>query len=191
MNRAKCKQLCIRRSQHGSFSDDCGFDKVNCLKVLGFIFTDTFTWTEQISHLVKLASQRLHIIRSLKAYVTKPELIRVYHAIISSLFMYASPVYGQLPITLLVKLEKFQNRSHRLICGRPSCDCSSFPVLPHKLEFAAVKLLQQAEVNVEHPLNEFVPERLPATKKLRLPACNTTRRLNSFFVWAPRLSNSW
>ena len=163
---------------------------MNSLKVLGFVLTETYSWKAQISNILKLASQRLHIIRQLKPFVTKLELIRVYHAIITSLLLYASPAYGQLPVTLLTKLEKFQNRAHRVICGGSSHDCSRFPGLSRKLEVAAMNLLQEAEENAQHPLHGFVPGRLPASRKLRLPACNTTRRLNSFFVWASQLSNS-
>ena len=190
VNPNKCKKLCIYRSRRYFSESDCGFDNVSNLKILGITFNETFNWKAQMSDLLKLASQRLHIIRTLKAFVTKPELICVYHAIISSLFMYAAPVYGQMPATLLTKLEKFQKRGHRLICGDSSCDCGGFPSLPRKLENAAMKLLRQAEINTSHPLHEYVPQRLPITSKYRLPICNTTRRLNSFFVWASRIANS-
>ena len=90
---------------------------------------------------------------------------------------------------LLAKLEKFQNRGHRLICGYSSCSCGGFPSLLQKLEAAAVSILRQAEENAEHPLHRFVPERLPATQKLRLPVSNTSRRLNSFIVSASLLVN--
>ena len=191
VNSAKCKQLCIICSRGDVHAPVSGFNVVKCLKILGFYFTDTFKWNAQISNVLRQASQRLHIIRLLKTYcISKPELIRVYHAIITSLFMYASPVYGELPATLLAKLERFQNRGHRLICGTSSCHCGGFPSLCWKLEGAAVNVLHQAEGNVEHPLHRFVPGRLPATRKLGLPVSNTSRRLNSFFVAAARLSNA-
>lgn len=154
------------------------------MKILGVIFTETFTWKAQISNILSLASQRLHVIRTLKAYVSRPELLLVYHAIITSLLMYASPAYGQLPATLLAKLERFQSRAHRLVCESSSCDCSG------KLEVAAVNLLQRAEIHDNHPLHKYVPGRLPATGKLRLPYCKTTRRLNSFLIWSAILTNS-
>ena len=190
VNPQKCKKLSIRRPRHGFTDTDCGFDCVNTLKILGFTFNETFTWKAQVSEILRLASQRLHVIRLLKAFVTKPDLINVYHAIITSLFLYAAPVYGQMPTTLLSKLEKFQRRGHRMICGDSSCDCSAFPSLLRKLEDAAMKLLRQAETNTSHPLHAYVPQRLPVTNKYRLPVSHTTRRLNSFFVWASRVANS-
>ena len=190
VNSAKCKQLCIFRFRNVFYAPASDFEIVKCMRILGFYFTDTFNWQAQISNLLRQASQRLHIIRMLKTYcVSKPELIRVYHAIITSIFMYASPAYGHLPATLLAKLEKFQNRGHRLICGTSSCDCDGFPSLLRKHDGAAVNVLLQAEEHVEHPLHGFVPGRLPATQKLRLPVCNTSRRLNSFFVSTALLVN--
>ena len=119
---------------------------------------------------------------SMSSYgVNEQELIRVYHAIITSL-MFASPAYSQLPATLLAKLEKFQ---------RPSVDLRWFVLrlwlLP--LEAAAVSILCQAEENAEHPLHVFVPSGLlPVTHKLRVLVSNTSSRLNSF-VSASLLAN--
>ena len=128
VNRSKCKQLCVRRSRQCSPELDSGFTNVNSTKILGFILNDHFTWKAQITNVLKLASQRLHIIRSLKNCLTAPELIRVYHSVITSLFMSASPACSQLPTTFLAKMERFQRRGHRLICG-PSCDCNGFSCL--------------------------------------------------------------
>ena len=189
VNPSKCKQLCFRRTQCGSFDFDCGFERVNQVKILGVIFTDHFSWKAQISNILKLASQRLHIIRCLKSYISAANLMRVYHALITTLFLYASPVYGKLPATLLCKIVSFQRRAHRLVCG-PACECDGFPDVERRFEDSAERLLLAAEMNPDHPLHTFVPVRLPSTNKFRLPACNTTRRLNSFFLWAPRVSNS-
>ena len=118
--------------------------------------------------------------------------IRVYHAIVTSLFLYASPAYGRLHITLLAKLERFQKRAHRRICG-PSCECDGFSSLSQKFDEAAVRLLRAAENSRGHLLQHLVPERLPMSNQLRLPFCSTVRRLNSFIPWASHLTNaqSW
>jgi hypothetical protein len=189
LNQNKCKQLCFRRSRDVHVNFDTGFVRTNVVRVLGVLFEDNFKWRAQICHVLKLASQRLHIIRSLKGFLTHHELIQVFNSIITSVFLYASPAYGQLPLTLMARLKRFMRRGHRMICG-PSCDCEAFPDLQEKFEEAAVRLLASAEGNSEHALHSLVPGRLPASGQLRLPVVSTTRRNNSFFPWASRVLNS-
>ncbi|MEL7308264.1 MAG: reverse transcriptase family protein, partial [Pseudomonadota bacterium] len=117
VNRSKCKQMCLRRSRVPYSSHVLsGFSEVTSMRILGVIFSDSFKWDDQISQILKSASKRLYLIRRLKDYLCNKDLTRVYHCIITSLFLYASPVYGHLPSSLLSKLEKFQKRAHRLIC---------------------------------------------------------------------------
>ena len=189
LNQSKCKRLCVRRSNNDLPDYNCDFITVENLKVLGFTFCDLFKWNAQISNILRLASQRLHLIRCLKNAISTHELIHIYHAVVTSLFLYASPAYGQLPATLRNKLERFQSRAHRIICGC-SCNCDRFPDMCSRLESTAKRLLQVAEEHEDHPLHHLVPVRLPASNKLRLPACRTVRRLNSFLPWASRLTNA-
>ena len=141
-------------------------------------------------HLIlKCASRRLYLIRRLRDFMDCENLARVYHAIITSIFLYASPVYGRLPLTLSAKLENFQRRAHRLVCG-PYCECERFPSVSCMLQDAAKRLLLQSEANPNHPLHPLVPERLPASNRLRMPVCRTDRRLHSFVPWSTRLLNS-
>jgi hypothetical protein len=193
VNRMKCKLLHIcfcRTLQSGCKMTDCGFTQVSSLRVLGFTFTDRFTWDMHISHVLKTASQRLHIIRCMKQCLSLEELMLIYHAIITSVLLYASPVFGSLSLTLLNKLERFQRRAHRIICGRSSCDCNGFPSLCGRFEDAATELLLRAEANGSHPLHRYMPRRMSATRQFRNPVCFTSRRLNSFIPWACRLINS-
>lgn len=188
LNKSKCKQLCIRRSHVYPLSPDSGFTLVDSLKILGVYVTSKFKWNESVAMNLKTASRRLHIIRCLKDTLNRSEIRQIYHALISSVLLYASPAYGRLPKSLITKLDRFQKRAHRLICGSP-CDCSHFPPITTKLEDAARKLLLRAETCSTHPLHRFVPRRLRASGKFSVPACATDRRLNSFFPWACLLYN--
>ena len=146
VNRSKCKQMQIFRSHAGHLCDGTtltGFTHVTSMKVLGITFNNRFKWDAQITELLKCASRRLYLIRRLKGFVDSDNLVRVYHAVITAIFLYASPVYGCLPLTLLSKLEKFQKRAHRLVCG-PSCECDRFSSVSSMFEDAAVKLLLQS-----------------------------------------------
>lgn len=189
LNRSKCKQLCLRRSRQPPVVHDTGFMPVKSNVILGVQLTDCFKWKAQLSRVLKLASQRLHVIRCLKSCIPTTDLINIFHSLITSICLYASPVYGQLPATLMAKLDALQRRGHRMICGS-LCDCDRFPGLEGKFEEAALRLLQQAESNPKHALHACVPQRLPASGQLRLTACATTRRNNSFFPWISRLCNA-
>lgn len=194
VNQNKCKQLhiCHKSDCSASFADS-GFTNVNSVKVLGCVFTCRFSWDTHVSHVLKTVSRRLHIIRSMKSFVTTTHLAQIYHALITSVFLYASPSFGLLPSTQLSKMERFQRRAHRLVCGwsgNDSCECNRFPSLGDRFEDAAVELFLRIETNCNHPLHNRLPERLLPSKRLRHPFCNTNRRLNSFFPWTCRLLNS-
>ena len=189
LNRSKCKQLHVCFHRSCSVNDDTGFTHVNIFKVLGISFTDRLSWETHFSCVLKIVSQRLYIIRCMKSCVSKQELLRIHHALNTSVLCYASPVFGLLPSTLLIKLEKFQRRAHRMICG-PGCECDGFPPLSVRFAKTAVELLLRAESESSHPLHRYVPERLPSTRRFRNPPSVTNRRLNSFFPWACRIFNS-
>lgn len=189
LNVKKCHELVIQKSfLPQNIVTSCVFDRVSRLRVLGFIFSDSLSWNFQISDVIKRVSQRLFIIRCLKDVLSRKELIIVYHAIITSLLMYASPTYGNLPKGLLCKLEQFHKRAHRLICGN-DCNCDSFHSISSLFIERGLSFLYCCENHSSHPLHHLVPERLPRTGKLKLSYCMTSRRLNTFFPWICVVSN--
>lgn len=188
VNRSKCKVLRICRSRVLTTNHESGFVEVNSMKILGIVFMSSFKWHDQVSEMLRAAGKRLYAVRTMKSFVCVKKVLQVYHALITSVFLYASPVYGNLPSSLLRKLESFQRRAHRLICG-PLCDCDAFPPLHERLETAAVNLILKAESSSQHPLNSLVPPRMPASQKIRMPTSLSSRRLNSFLPWAVKLCN--
>ena len=113
----------------------------------------------------------------------------IYYSLITSLLLYAAPLFAWLPSEIDNKMEKFQKRAHRLICGAP-CTCSSFPSLASVRQKRAVSFLLSCEAFPDHPLHRFVPQRLPRTGHFRLPFASTSRRLRSFFPLTCQLANS-
>lgn len=188
VNRLKCKQMCIKRSRVFVCDNNSGFSIVPTMKILGVTFEEHLKWNHHVSYILKTASQRLFLIRSLKYSLSRRDLMLVYHSIVTSVLLYASPVYGRLPVSLLNKLESFQRRAHRLICG-DDCVCDDFPLLKDRFEQAAVKFLMRCEATPSHPLHHLVPDRLNFSQKLCVPFCNTVRRLNSFLPWSVLLIN--
>ena len=128
INVSKSTQLCFNRSRDHRCSDFAAsdFSWKDHVKILGFILTNTLSWDKQISATLLRASQRLYIIRTLKKVMTVQDLKLVYHSLITSLLKYCSLVYGHLCPAQLSKFERFQKRSHRIICGN-DCSCTDFP----------------------------------------------------------------
>lgn len=189
LNTSKCKEFLIQRSVlPDNRINNSVFTRVNYLRILGFIFSDVLSWHLQISDIVTRASRRLYIIRCLKPILSNMELIIVYHSIITSLILYASPTYGNLQSGLLEKLERFQNRAHRTICG-PRCTCSHFPALATVIKEKGLNFLKSCELNPTHPLHHYLPQRLPRSNHFCLPHSATSRRLYSFFPWYCLVAN--
>ena len=188
INQRKCTKLCIVRvSSH--VCDGIGlFPTDTHAKVLGFILNNKLTWHDQISSVLQRASKRLYAIRVLKKILSTDDLKIVYHALITSLIMYASPVYGHLSTGLMSKLERFQRRAHRLICGE-HCPCNDFKAVDSLFNDAAINFLSKCEVQEKHPLHLYVPPRMTRTQHLVLPSCRTEKRLRTFFPFACMLAN--
>ena len=187
VNPTKCKSLCIVRSP----THKCGgvpFDLTENVKILGLIFTKSFSWDEQVSSVLSKASRRLYVIRLLKSFMPTDDLKIIYHALITSLIVYASPVYGRLNANLLYKLERFQKRAHRLICGS-SCICNSFESIELRFRKACVKFFLKCESSEKHPLHGLVPQRTNRTGLVTVPFCRTEKRLRTFLPHACLLVN--
>ena len=189
VNRLKCKQMCIKRSRVFACDTNSGFLLAPAIKILGVTFDEHLNWNQHVTSILKTASQRLFLIRSLKFSLSRRDLVLVYHSLVTSVLLYASPVFGRLSVSLLNRFERFQRRAHRLIC-KYDCNCDDFPLLKDKFEQAAVKFLMRCEAIPSHPLHHLVPDRLVFSRKLRLPFCNTSRRLNSFLPWSVMLINT-
>ena len=187
LNKLKCNVMFVKRAAAPIMNYD-PLPVVSSIKTLGITLSSNLSWSEHVSTLLTRASQRLYIIRRLKEILSKEEIITVYHALITSLFLYASPVYGRLSETLLKRFEKFQRRAHRLICGT-HCSCTSFPSISDKFNAAGLRFLLSCESHSNHPLNHLVPPRLPRTGFFRLPVSRTSRRLHSFFPYFCALNN--
>ena len=164
------------------------FQRVSVLRVLGVIISDTLCWKPQICDILSRVCQRLFIIRCLKDVLSTKELVTVYHAIITSVILYASPTYGNLSMQLKLKLERFQRRAHRLICGR-DCGCEKFPAISRLLSDRGLRYLEGCEKLKSHPLHQLVPKRLENSGHLVLSHSSTNRRLHSFFPWFCAVAN--
>ena len=189
LNYLKTKQILFIRSARQAITNYPRIDLVTNLKILGVLWSNDLTWNLHFENVMRCCSQRLYIIRVLRSFLPKQKLICVYHSLITSILLYAAPLFSWLPTTLEKRLEKFQNRAHRIICEN-HCECSDFPPLSCVRQRRAVTFLRSCETFPEHPLHDIIPERLPRTGQFRLPVSRTSRRLRSFVPWTCLKANS-
>jgi len=178
LNLDKSKQIIFYRRLAGDVAYP-SVPVVSELKILGVSWNDKLSWDGHFREIFKAASQRLFVIRTLKSVLTVKELIIVYHSLISSLFLYVSPLFVSLPLKIADKIQSFQNRAHRIICGK-GCGCSNFPSLASVRMSRASNFLKKCELFSTHPLHHLIPPRMPRSSHFQLPHIASTRRLRSF-----------
>ena len=96
--------------------DDFGLvAREKSLKILGVVMNEALTWEDHIATVVRRAGQRLHILRTIKPYISKDELHQVYTALIRSLCDYCCPVFVSLPLKLVKSIQKIEKRAHKIM----------------------------------------------------------------------------
>ena len=179
LNLKKSKQMFVScSSRQVSFYPD--IEVCHNMKILGVIWSSNLSWSLHFESFLRLAAQRLYVLRILKPLLSKEQLASVYNSLIVSLFLYCAPLFISLPQNISQKLEKFNKRVHSLICGK-CCKCPLFPPISSLRERRARKFFMLCEAVVSHPLHELVPKRMKNSGHLRLPHIRTSRRHNSFF----------
>ena len=72
-----------------------GLDQVHKAKLLGVQFTCTLSFTEHVSIVLKLCSQRLHLLKLLRDQgMTRNCLDCIFHSLVLSRIEYVLPVWG-------------------------------------------------------------------------------------------------
>ena len=188
-NQDKTQLLIYKRSPSLSLS---ALDMNTCsiMKILGVFLNPELTWHDQVDEMCKKASKRLRILRVLKPHVCEMELHQVYAATVLSVFDYACQLFVGLETGLSMRLQRIDNRAHRIIFGKEarSCDCPPNSVKLRRENLSKrllQKLMQQGGI-----LSDCLPQALPRSKKLSNFFCRTERRRRSFFPFTTYLANT-
>jgi len=187
INYNKTKQIIFRRQKHCNPTFP-GITAADNVKVLGVDWESSLSWRSHFDRLLKVSSQRLYIIRILKPFLSTDQLCLVYKSIIVSLLLYAAPLFASLPQNVSQKLEKFNRRVHRLICGE-ACECNRFPCLSSLRVARATNFFIKCESLEDHPLHSFIPHRMRYSGHFRIPRIHSSRRHNSFLPFMCLLVN--
>ena len=158
------------------------------VKVLGTILSDDLTWDAHVSTVARTFTRRFHILRKLKKVVTREELHQIYTSIMRPLLEYASPVFVSLTKKLEKKLQRLDNRAHKLIWGNSTknCKCDK-EILRKRREKTSKDLFKCITKNQNHSLFQYLPQRMKCSRRYMTFFCRTEKRRNSFFPFVTEL----
>jgi hypothetical protein len=168
------------------------FPTASSIKVLGVVLNDKLKWDEHLSSVCKKASQRLHLLRTLKLYSSQRELHSVYTATVRVLADYCCPLFVRLPMKLTTSLQKIEKRAHRIIyehLSHRACNCE-LDGLKKRRENYSIKFMLKLLKQDSHILSPRMPKQLPHTKQLTNFFCRTTTRQNSFIPYTTIIINN-
>jgi len=161
----------------------------NQMKILGVIFDERLKWKNQILSILKKSSQRIYLLRQLKSYLSKHELLIVYKSLIQSVMLYACHLYIKLPQSLETHLTKIARRCHKIIC-HPTCSCDIIECPSSLRQKYAIRLFEKAANDPSHPVFHLIPSKLNYSKKFSQPYCATERRKLSFIPTITEIINT-
>ena len=188
LNPQKCQQILVNRVKSHSIPCYNDFDATPTAVILGVTLSNDLSWRPHFDRVILTANRRLHIIRVLKPLIPKEKLVEFFRASVLSVILYASPVFGPLPHSIIKNISKLIKRSHRIICN-PSCTCSLIPNFNATRDKLAKDFFLKCELP-DHPLHPLIPPRMTYSKKFCMPFCSTSRRQKSFFPSTCMLINN-
>ena len=92
INHTKTKVLNINFSSN-LLMPISAFDNVSVIKVLGLYFNEKLTWTDHFNFVIRKASSRLYVLRTLKNLLNHDKMVMIFYALIQSILDYASPIF--------------------------------------------------------------------------------------------------
>lgn len=152
------------------------------IELLGVTFNSTLSWNDHVENVCKKAAKRLHVLRKLKSLTSKEELHKVYKSSVRPVLEYCSPSFAFLTAKLEKRLQRVENRAHRIIFESKECHghcgCNSLSQRRTKM---ATKLFTKIYNKRDHILRGLLPSRLPRSQKHSNFTCRTEKRKTSFF----------
>ena len=163
---------------------------VSSLKILGVHVSNNLSWDHHIQSICKTACSRLHVLRVLRRYTTPKELHGVYVSLIRSLFDYCCAVFMSLSEKNASKLQRIDNRAHRIIYGNQerTCGCTKHAIRERR-ENLGITTFVKMLWNPSHPLRDRLPDVLQRSRHLQNFYCRTSTRQSSFIPYATKFTN--
>jgi len=185
LNTSKTQIMTVKKNRHFQ----CDIPSLPQLKILGVIFNKNLKWDNHVNTIVKKASKNIYLIRSLKQYITKKELVIVYKSKILSILNYASELFINLPQHLTHVIDKICKRVHSIVC-HPNCKCPLFD-MPSSIRLKkSINLYLKAHCDTCHPIHSLIPEKLPKSRKFRQPQSLSERHKRTFIPFITEVINN-
>ena len=129
-------------------------ERVDTFKLLGVGCQSNMKWNSHIKEITRKGNRRLHHLRQCrKAHLPKEVGLITYCTKIRTLFEYAAPVWGGIPLYLMNDLERVQRRSLRII-GLP---VDTLPSLCERIEKLTLREVEAIIRDTNHPCHQLVP----------------------------------
>lgn len=188
----KCQQMFIslRQTSNLEKAEIKGIPTVSKMKLLGVILDSNLNWNHHTDYLARKASSRTFILRQLKPFLDKQDMISIYCACIRGILEYCAPLFVNLNASQSNTLERVQKRCHRIICGSSSCSCTHFVPLDYRRIVLGWKLFMQLITDVNHPLHHLLPPKLTFSNKYVIPIGANSIVKRSFLMVMVKLFNS-
>ncbi len=186
VNTTKCKSLTIYKRKKYDVIEVVGVQPTTSLKMLGVWFDDRGSWSTHVTNITKIVSRRLFAIRTLKPFLTKNKLKTVFYSLIRSLMEYCAPVFAGINVTNSKRLDKLQQRFHRILCGS-ECELNCLPPLTERRNALVIKFLLKTMKN-DHLLHSLLPP-MSSSGRFLLPFRRSRKRSDSYFLYASELYN--
>ena len=96
---------------------DTELEKVKSVKCLGVDIDEYLTWDNHMLSIRQKVTCYLSVLRRVKPFLKRENLIDIYRSIIQPYFTYCCIVWDSISETQIVNLQKLQNRAARIITG--------------------------------------------------------------------------
>ena len=164
-----------------------GVIPVSKLPILGVTFDTRYGWASHFDVTIRNASRHLFALHLLRKSLSSAQLILVYNALMRSILEYCSPLFLGMTVKDKVRLERVQDRFHKLMCGR-HCKEACLESLTDRRNKMSLQFLQNMKRET-HILHDELPPQSSSGRFL-LPCRRTARRSRSFIPLVCELYNA-
>ena len=173
----------------GRFQDRCDLSLLlpnitfrESVRFLGVFIDENLRWRTHIRYVIKKCTQRMFVLRRLKAFTSNEEFISIYNALIRSLLEYASPAFIGLSSQESKLLQKVQNRCLNIKGNL------QLPDLATRRKLSALKLFSEGSSS-DTMIQSLFPRHFPSGRPC-VPYCRTSLRRASFIPKVSIISSS-